>query len=153
MFVKVKKPGTVYYDFEQKANIANRVTEVKSTSLIRELIRTGDIIEVEKPSEAVLKEYAKEDKEIQARKEKSKVNVAKPLDVKLKQANAKIVTLSDELAEANENLVAANAEIADLKDQLSKVGDPKSKEDLAKAKKDAVDPKKETTKATNGEKA
>lgn len=158
MYVKVKVPGKVFYDFEQKVNISDRITEVKTTSLIREFIRTGSLIEVEKPSDAVLKKYADEDIEIKSRKEKAASKTAKPLDARLKAANAKIVTMSSELSDAEEansvlaeQVVTANNKIALLEEangnlvgELQKVGDPKSKEDLAKAKTDATSQKKET---------
>lgn len=160
MFVKTKKPNKVYYDFEQKVHIDDKRTyEVKSSSLIRELIRTGELVEADKPSDAVLKRYAEEDKAAKARKEKSaNTGKIKTKEVQLKetkvaliQAESKIDDLELELAGANDKLVLANSEIATLKEAAKKVGDPIS--NLTTDKKDAVDPKKETTKASNGEKA
>lgn len=152
MWVKVKVEGKVYYDFEQKVNIADRVTEVKATSLIRELIRSNDLVEVSEPSKELLAEYAEKDEAIAKAKALLPKEGAKTVDSRLKEATAKVTTTSAELAEAtglveglSAELVEAKAKIADLEEQLTKVGDPKSKEALIKAKADAVKPKKETT--------
>ena len=164
MFVKVKRKGTVYYDPEQKKNIDDkRIYEVKATGLIRDLLRTGDLSETEKPSKAILDGYAKEDKEIEGRKAASaeKLQKAKPLDgqvkslktdlgkvqVELDTTKEELGKAGEELVEANEALVLANTKIADLEEQLLKVGDPKSVEALAAAKKNGTDVKKETASA------
>ncbi len=165
MWVKSKVKGRVYYDAEQKKTIDDkRSYEVKATGLIRELIKTGKLIEADKPTEAAIKKYAAEDKAIADRKEKlGKVTgTAKTVEGQLKakiaelvKANSSIEALEEELATANESLVKANLEITVLKETAEKAGDPESQEvkDLKEKKEAAVDPKKETTKTPTGEKA
>lgn len=165
MWVKVKKKGKVYYDAEQKKTVDDKRTyEVKATSLIRELVRTNDLIEAEKPSDVVIKKYAAEDVILKGRKEKlaKKTGVGQTVAAQLKKSQADLIvakgeleTLEVELVEANENLVKANLEIDSLKELTTKVGDLKSQEvkDLEKKKEDAVDPKKETAKTLSSEKA
>ena len=159
MYVKVKTKGKVYYDFEQKVAIDDkRIYEVKSTGLVRELIKTNDLVETEKPTEAQLKKYAVEDKEAAERKAKPAVSKNKNVETGLKVAKEAIASLEDELSkvegelvEANENLVKANLEIAALKEAAEKAGDSKST--LAEDKAKATSDKKEDTKAKNSEKA
>jgi len=147
MFVKTKGKGKVYYDGSQGTVIDDKRTyEVKATELVRELIRTGELIEADKPSDAVLKKYKAED-EAKAKRiaEKAKATPAKSNEAALKEAKAELVKVKGELEKAN-------SEIAALKKAAEKAGDPKS-EDLAKEKAAATSGKKETAKASNSEKA
>ena len=179
MWVKTKSKGKVYYDAEQKVQLDDKHSyEVKATGLIRELIRAGELVEADKPTDAQIAKYAEEDKAAKARKKANPSPVNKTVEGKLKKVTADLIVatgeiedLEGELVSANEALVKANLEITALKEVSSnealvkanleitalkevneKVGDPKSQEtkDLKAA---AVDPKKETAKASNGEKA
>ena len=154
MYVKCKHPKKVYYDVEQKKTIAGtRSHAVKLTGLVRELIRTGDLKEVDAPTETELKKYAAEDKAAVARKAKVTSKVGNTVEAKFKKAVTDLITekgkveaLEVELAAANETIVAANLELEELK----KVGDPKS--GLAKEKAAGTSDKKETAEAKTSEK-
>jgi len=151
MFVRTKNKNRVYYDAEQGVHIDDkRIYEVKATDLVRELLRTGELIETDGPSKELLKKYADEDKAKAARVAKAKTNsgINKPIESQLKASKARV-------AELEEALVIANATIADLEDQLSKAGDPKSQEvkDLKSKKAFGTSVKKETTEAVVREKA